>query len=141
LPTAHRGSLTPVFDNEKYILLTTFRRDGTPVPTPVWVVSLDGGTFGLWTSSASGKVKRLAHTDRVTVQPCNARGRIRPGTEPVDATARIVGGPEYEAIQALVQSKYGIMASVIKLVGRLGGLFKGKQAPQGDCGVVIVPTP
>ena len=41
--------------DEKYILLTTFRRDGTPVPTPVWVVSLDEGKLGFWTSSGSGK--------------------------------------------------------------------------------------
>ena len=129
-----------MFDNEKYILLTTFRRDGTPVPTPVWVVPLDDGKFGPWTSSASGKVKRLAHTDRVTVQPGNARGRTKPGTEAVDATVRVVEGPEYEAIHALVESKYGFMASVTKLLGTIGGLFERQRIPCGDCGVVIVPT-
>ena len=36
---------------EKYMLLTTFRRDGTAVSTPVWVVGLDDGTVGVWTSS------------------------------------------------------------------------------------------
>jgi hypothetical protein len=51
-----------VFDNEKYLLSATLRRDDTPVPTPVWVVPPDAATLGVWTSSGSGKVKRLAHT-------------------------------------------------------------------------------
>ena len=51
--------------DEKYIALTTFRRDGTPVSTPVWIVALDEpGTAGFWTSSGSGKAKRIAHTWR-----------------------------------------------------------------------------
>jgi PPOX class probable F420-dependent enzyme len=55
--------------DEKYMRLTTFRRDGRPVATPVWVVKLDGDRIGFWTSSGSGKAKRLAHTARVTVAP------------------------------------------------------------------------
>ena len=54
-----------MLDDEKYILLTTFRRDGTPVSTPVWAVDLGDARIGFWTSSGSGKAKRLAHTDRV----------------------------------------------------------------------------
>ena len=131
--------MSQVFDNEKYILLTTFRRDGTPVATPVWVVPLDDGKLGMWTSSGSGKAKRLAHTDRVTIQPCDVRGRIKPGTEATPATARIVDGPEYDAIHALVKAKYGLMTSITKFLGKVGGLVKGKQVPYGDCGVVIVP--
>ena len=72
--------------DEKYMLLTTFKRGGAPVPSPVWVVPLDGGTVGFYTSSGSGKAKRLAHTARVTVQPSDARGRTKPGSQPVDAT-------------------------------------------------------
>lgn len=78
---------------EKYILFTTFRRDGTPVSSPVWAVPLDDGKIGFWTSSGSGKAKRLAHTERVTVQPCDARGRVKKGTEPLEATARLVTWP------------------------------------------------
>jgi len=49
--------------DEKYVLLTTFRRDSTPVTTPVWVVPLDDGKLAFLTSSGSGKAKRLAHTE------------------------------------------------------------------------------
>jgi hypothetical protein len=43
--------------DEKYMLLKTFRRDGTPVSTPVWLADLGDREIGFWTSSASGKVK------------------------------------------------------------------------------------
>ena len=121
----------------KYIRLTTFRRDGTPVSTPVWVVKLDGERIGFWTSSGSGKAKRLAHTDRVTVAPSDARGRVKPGTEPIDATARLVTGAELEDIRKRVVAKYGVMTKFTKLLGTIAGVVRGKRIPYGDRGVVI----
>jgi uncharacterized protein len=127
--------------DEKYILLTTFRRDGTPVSTPVWSVSLDGGRIGFWTSSGSGKAKRLAHTDRVTVTPCDARGRVKPGAAAVEATARLVTGAELEEIRKRIVGKYGLMTKFTKLLATVAGKLRGKRIPYGDRGVVITPAP
>jgi len=127
--------------DEKYILLTTFRRDGTPVSTPVWSVSLDGGRIAFWTSSGSGKAKRLAHTERVTVTPCDARGRVKAGAGSVDATARLVTGEELEEIRKRIISKYGVMTKFTKLLATVVGALRGKRIPYGDRGVVVTPTP
>jgi uncharacterized protein len=127
--------------DEKYLLLTTFRRTGTPVATPVWSVPLDGGAVGFWTSSGSGKAKRLAHTERITVQPCDARGKVKPGTTPVQATARLVTGDELETIRREVKAKYGFATHVTKLLGAVGGIVKRNRMPYGDRGVVITPAP
>lgn len=126
--------------DEKYILLTTFHRNGTPVATPVWAVPLDQAAIGFWTSSGSGKVKRLAHTARVTVQPCDGRGHVKSGTQPVDATARVVTGAEFGAIQEKVRAKYGFMTKFTKLLNTIGGIVKRKRIPYGDVGVVITPA-
>lgn len=126
--------------DEKYILLTTFRRDGTPVSTPVWIVALDGETVGFWTSSGSGKVKRLAHTARVTVQPSDARGRVKQGSAATEATARIVTGSEFEAIRERVIAKYGFMTKITKALGTIAGIARGKRIPYGDIGVIITPA-
>lgn len=126
--------------DEKYVLLTTFKRDGTAVPSPVWAAPLDGGSFGFWTSSGSGKAKRLAHTERVTVQPCDARGNVKAGTEPVDATARLVSsGPEMDAVKAGITEKYGFMTKITKLLGTIGGIIKRNRIPYGDRGVIVTP--
>jgi len=126
--------------DEKYMLLTTFRRDGTPVSSPVWLVDLDGDHLGFWTSSGSGKVKRLAHTDRVTVQPCDARGRVKGRDAPIQGTARVVTGPEYESITTKVRAKYGLMTSITRALGSVAGRVRGKRIPYGDCGVVVTPV-
>ena len=126
-----------MISDEKYILVTTFRRDGTPVKTPTWVVALDSGNLGFYTSSQSGKAKRLAHTDRVTIQPCDARGRVKPGSESVDATARLVEGSDLDDIHKRLVAKYGFATKVAKAWGTAAPLLKGKRLPYGDRGVVI----
>lgn len=126
--------------DEKYVLLTTFRRDGTPVATPVWAVPLKDGSFGFWTSSESGKAKRLAHTSRVTVQPCDARGRVKSGTEPVEATVRLVSGPEFDDLRQRIVAKYGFFTKITKSLATVGGIVKGKRIPYGDRGVIVTPA-
>jgi PPOX class probable F420-dependent enzyme len=126
--------------DERYMSLTTFRRDGRPVSTPVWVVGLDGGSVGFWTSSASGKVKRLRHTTRVTVQPCDARGRVREGTEPIEATARFASPEEYATIRARVVAKYGWMTKATRLLATLASSVRRRPIPYGDEGIVVTPA-
>lgn len=125
------------FSDEKYVLFTSYRRDGTAVSTPVWVVELAADTLGFYTSSASGKAKRLAHTSNVTVQPCNARGVPKKGTSAQAATARVVEGAEYDQIHAKVVAKYGFMTKFTKFLGMVGGVSKGKRIPYGDRGVIV----
>ena len=126
--------------DEKYVLFTTFRRSGDPVSSPVWAVPYEAG-IAFWTSSGSGKAKRLAHTSRVTVQPCDGRGRVRKGTEPVGATARTVTeGPELDTIRAAVKAKYGFLTSLTKFLGSIFGFLKRKRIPYGDVGVIVTPV-
>ena len=126
--------------DERYMSLTTFRRDGTPVATPVWVTPFGDDSVAFWTSSGSGKAKRLAHTSRVTVPPSDARGRVKPGTEPIEATARVVEGEELEEIRRRVKAKYGFQTKITKALGTLYGIVKGKRIPYGDRGVIVTPV-
>ena len=125
--------------DEKYLSFETFRRDGTGVSTPVWCVPLDDGRFGFWTSSVSGKAKRLSHTERVRFQPCDGRGNVVEGTTPTEGTARLVDGPEYEDIRRRVVAKYGFMTKVTKLLWIVSNLFKPGKHPYGDRGVIVTP--
>lgn len=118
--------------DEKCVLLTTYRRDGTPVASPVWVVPLDAGRIGI--SSGSGKAKRLAHTSNVTVQPCGARGKVKAVTEPIAAAAVLVSGSELVEIRQKIHDKYGFITKITELLNAIVGTVKRKRLPYADCG-------
>lgn len=108
-----------------YVRLTTFRRDGTPVATPVWVVADraelggDEGVLLVTTGADTGKAKRLRHTPRVLLAPCDPRGRVAPGTEEVEAVAEVLTDPDaHRRTRALLVRKYPLGARALGLVRR-----------------------
>ena len=123
--------------DEKYVATTTFRKSGTAVPTATWIVPLEAGRVGFWTSSASGKYKRLRNNPRVTLQPSDSRGRVKAGTAPVEGTVQLVtSGPDFDAVQSKVRGKYGVMVCISRVFNTLGHLGRGP-FPYGDVGVIV----
>ena len=96
--------------DSKYVLLTTFRKDGTPVATPLWA-ALDGDTLLMSTVTDSYKVKRIRRNPSVTVAACDARGN--PKGEPVLAVAGILDGPAADHAREVVARRYGILGWII----------------------------
>lgn len=88
---------------EKNILLTTFRRDGTPVATPVWLAVRDGVVYTS-TGAASGKVKRIRNNPEVTVAACTVTGRVTGPT--YTARARLLSGTESRWANRIKRSRY-----------------------------------
>ena len=107
-----------VLARARYVLLTTFRKDGTPVPTPVWCVGLAGG-LGIWTAPGAGKVKRVKRDGRVLLVPCSVRGR--PIGASVEGNARLLTEAELPALDAALIAKYGIQMHLASLGARLQG--------------------
>jgi len=109
-------------DRHRYISLSTFRRNGAEVATPVWFAA-SGAKLYVFTMADSGKVKRLRHTPRVRVAPSDARGRLKAAWQP--ATARIITEPgAIEQAHAAVRAKYGWQAWVGDLFSRLTGRIR-----------------
>ena len=100
----------------KYLLVTTFRKDGRTVPTPVWVVR-DGDALGVWTVADSGKVKRIRNRGDVLLAPCDVRGNRR--GEDVPGLAVVVAPEEAERYRELLCRKYGLMGRITILGSRL----------------------
>ena len=88
----------------RYLLLTTFRPNGTPVSAPVQgIVDGDRAYFRVW--SQSGPARRLRHTDGVQVAPCGAMGLVSYGP-PLDAAARPLAGREASQVAGQLARKY-----------------------------------
>jgi PPOX class probable F420-dependent enzyme len=95
-------------DRHKYVSLVSFRRDGSPVASPVWFAAM-GDEFGVITETNVGKVKRIGNNPRVTVQVCDVRGATSGETTVHDATARLVTGEEAVSVRKAIAKKYGLV--------------------------------
>lgn len=115
---------TRTLADEKYVVLTTTRKDGRSVPTPVWIAALPDGAFGFTTELTSGKVKRIRNFPDVTLQPSNARGVVKPGTTPVAAHATVLTGQDLVPVETAIRAKYGLFVKVIDVVHRLTRLVR-----------------
>ena len=102
----------------KYILLTTFTKDGRPKPTPIWAAP-DGDRLIVITEADAWKVKRIRNTPRVTLAVCDMRGR--PKSEAVEATAAILDKSENDRIYQAIIKRYGIVGRVFSLFSKLRG--------------------
>ena len=88
---------------QKYISLTTFRKNGQAVATPVWFGEEDEKLFAM-TRSISGKFKRVRNNPQVRVAACTIRGAITgPG---LVATARILPVEEHGRARKAINRKY-----------------------------------
>jgi len=103
----------------RYIAFTTFRRNGDPVVTPVWVADLGDGTIGFTTGADSGKVKRLAANAEVRVSPCTMRGVVRAGTPSWRGNARVVRGADFVRVRHAIKRRYHVQLILIDLAARL----------------------
>src|SRR4051794_32286609 len=93
-------------DGRRFCLLTTFRKSGAAVSTPLWFAT-HGETLYVKTAVDSGKVKRIRRSPRVEVAPCTIRGR--PLGPPVAASARIVVDAAEEArAERALHAHYGL---------------------------------
>ncbi|QRP44166.1 PPOX class F420-dependent oxidoreductase [Amycolatopsis sp. FDAARGOS 1241] len=113
---------------EKYVVLTTFRRDGRAVPTPVWFAR-DGEELVVSSERKAGKVKRIRNSARVQLQPSNFRGRTHGPT--ATGTARLLDDAASERIRTAIARQYGLVGRVTMFFSRLRG------GPQRTIGIAI----
>ncbi len=111
--------------DEKYVALTTFRKNGERRSTAVWIADVGDGKLGFTTSESSWKAKRLRNDPRVELQPSDSRGNPREGSDVVTGTGELVHGEQFEAVRRSIKDKYGFqmtmveaLATVRKLIGR-----------------------
>ncbi|MGW1614821.1 PPOX class F420-dependent oxidoreductase [Streptomyces sp. NPDC002285] len=116
----------------QYLLIISYRKNGTGVATPVWVVR-DGDALGVWTVADSWKVKRIRARADVLVGPCDLRGR--PTGDQVPATAEICDEATSARYRRLIARKYGITGRLTLFGSRL------RRGVNGTVGIRVTLTP
>jgi PPOX class probable F420-dependent enzyme len=114
--------MAPTFDDvaeAKYILLTTFTRDGTPKPTAIWAAP-EGDRLLVITEEDSWKVKRIRNTPRVTLAICDPRGK--PKSDAIEAVARVMDKSEAPDVQRAINKRYGVLGWLFGVFTMVRGL-------------------
>jgi uncharacterized protein len=119
--------------SESFVSITTFKRDGTPVSTPVWVAGENGNLLVI-SEADTWKVKRIRRDGHVRIAPCSARGAIR--GEPVEAEATIEA--DTAIVEKLLARKYGWKYRAYTRFNALTRKLRGRPTPTG---VTIRITP
>jgi PPOX class probable F420-dependent enzyme len=105
--------------------VTSFKRDGRGVATPVWFVS-DGTRLFAFTDRHSGKIRRIRRNPHVLVASCLPGGKLR--REPVAAHADVLTATaDLERVRQLLTARYKISYRVVMFFYRLGRRFQGKR--------------
>jgi len=108
-----------MLSDERFVSLTTYRKNGDGVATTVWIAR-DGDQLIVLTPTDSYKVKRVRADPRVRLVPCNRAGKVPPGAAPVDGEAEIVDDPaETQRLWEIVRRKYGFEYKVIMAIERI----------------------
>jgi PPOX class probable F420-dependent enzyme len=138
--TTERPVQRPVVDLDarfpgRYLSVTSFKRDGTGIATPVWSVS-DGRRLYAFTDLHSPKIWRMRRNPDVLVAPCWVNGKLR--REPVSARAEVLtADADLERVQKLLLDRYKISYRVVMLFYRLGRRLHGKQSVADGAALAI----
>ena len=111
------GNQLEQFIEQKYINLETYKKDGTPIRTPVWFV-IDNDLIYIITRDSTGKVKRLKNNQNIRIVPCSFTGKSK--SEWINGIAQKITGEMAEKAIKLRKKKYGFSAG-------LAGLFSSQK--------------
>ncbi|SMQ74199.1 PPOX class F420-dependent oxidoreductase [Agreia sp. VKM Ac-1783] len=113
--------------DERFVSLTTFRKTGEGVPTPVWIAR-DSDALIVTTPDGTGKVKRLRNDDRVELRPSDRMGKVADDAPIIAARAEIVDTDEARVSQERVfLAKYRLEYRIFMFIERLGKKGKKKR--------------
>jgi uncharacterized protein len=104
---------------QKFVSLTTYKKNGDAVATPMWV-GRDGDHLFVWTPADSAKIKRVRNNPQVTLVPCGRFGKPNNDAEPVGGTAEVITEPAtVRRLAEVIRHKYGLEYWLVTLIERL----------------------
>lgn len=111
------------FENPRYISLKTYRKNGQPVETPLWVVQTlkeaDGRTLFAFSNESSGKVKRIRNNSNTQIALCSLKGKVLSSWSEV-TVALSSEGEDVQKVIALMYKKYSWQMFLVDIFARIG---------------------
>lgn len=124
-----------IMSQHRYVLFSTFRKDGTAVGTAVWIAPFGTNQACFTTGGNSGKVKRLRNNSQITLQQCDVRGRVTAGSPIIQATARVVTGEQCKPVDVAMLAKYKIQFRLLTMSNAITSRIKRQSV--ADAAIII----
>lgn len=119
----------------RFLAVTSFKRDGTAVATPVWFGS-DGTRLFAFTDLQSAKVRRIRRNPYVLVAPCHVNGKLR--GEPMPARVEVLtDDAELEHVREVLTRCHPISYRLVMFFYRVGRLLRGDRSVADGAGLAI----
>jgi PPOX class probable F420-dependent enzyme len=107
------------FEAGEYMSLSTLKKSGDFVATPVWFAPLDGAYY-VFSAGEAGKVKRLRNFSDARIARCTVTGKVTGEMFEADGYLLASAEDEATALRAL-HRKYGLKMKVTDLLSGLTG--------------------
>ncbi|MCW1970846.1 MAG: PPOX class F420-dependent oxidoreductase [Anaerolineae bacterium] len=104
--------------NHKFTLLTTYRKNGQAMPTPVWFAQ-EGDKLFVVTQHDAGKIKRIGNNPQVMVAPCTSSGKVL--GDQAQGKARILDAASGKYADEVLNRKYGWQKAIFGLLWKVRG--------------------
>ena len=122
-------------DNARYISFLTYKRDGSPIATPVWVVPYENG-YAFTTEANAFKVRRIRHDARASIAVCDMRGKVAPHATWFHGAAVVLNEQQTAEVIALIEKKYTIGTKLLAVMDVFRKIF-GKSGESGDGAIKV----
>jgi PPOX class probable F420-dependent enzyme len=105
---------------ETYVNLATYRKDGREVRTPVWLAG-DNGEYYVFSESKAGKVKRIRNNGKMSIAPCDMRGKLKHDIWESGTAAIVTDSAKIQDIYRLFDAKYRWQMRFLNFIAKLNG--------------------
>lgn len=124
-------------ENARYVSFTSYKKDGTAVSLPVWIVPFDGG-WAFTTEPGSFKVKRIQRDPRATLRVCGVRGAVSEGATEFVGRAEVLDTPTAERVNAAIRRKYWLAYRVLIAPSNLWARVRGRAGEAGHGAIKVI---
>ena len=126
-------------DSAKYASFTTYRKNGTAVSTPVWLVPFDGG-YAFTTDPTSAKVKRVRNDARASLTVCDVRGRVKEGAVVHNGAAVVLSAGDITRVTDAIKKKYRIGFALLGVMSLVKKLTRKGSTATAECAIKVTLT-
>ena len=126
-------------DTARYVSFVSYKKDGSPVATPVWIVPFDGG-YAFTTAPEAYKIRRIRNDARATLTICDMRGKTANDAKVYLGSAVVLDADASKKVEALVNKKYWIGTKLLTVMS-IAKKILGKGTTAGDAAIKVTLHP